>query len=227
MFPKKVIAALCAAVLALAMPTMAFASYSGASGISGVDAQGYSWRVVAEYAKADEQGVMQDDWKELKIIKTSTAPSNWNSNLYNPTGTFFTISGDGTDFTDGDYAYIHITLHGPVNIPQLYVEHDNGSTEIARNTGYAGAQEEDYYVYTYCMRSLSTIGFGDTSTPVASDSDTSLDSDSSFQGGSMVGGTLSPKTGIDMDGQLFAISACGIAAAGVSVVAIRRMARSK
>lgn len=231
MFPKKVVAALCAAVLSLAMPTMAFANGVGPSGwndgagVSGIDSNGNPYEVHAWYINE------ADDVVPISIALGGGAPSNWPGSASNFLGSFITLSADA--YVEGQPVYVYFDFDEsydssnrsePVNLT-FYVEHDDGSTNTY--SGFVG--DTQYGTTGFTMDKLSRIGV--TGTVAGSGSAGSGTSDGSAtsgsQGSDASSGALSPKTGIDLDGQLFAVAVCGIVAAGIAIIGVRRIARVK
>lgn len=240
MFPKKMIAALCAAVLALAMPTMAFANGVAPGGdmrsVTFQDKNGKTWGFGAAY-------IGDDGYVDIDVTPTNTTlaglPRSEDELFYQ------TFDLTSSSYQEGEQVDVFIFADDPQyegTAINFLVIHDDGTSE--RFSGYVGqnAGAGGYYfsMNKLCTVAVSTSDFASTgsstsdsssstsqSGSASTGSSTSDSSSPTSQSGSAAGGTLSPKTGIDMDGQLFAIAACGIAAAGVSVVAIRRMARSK
>lgn len=245
MFPKKVIAVLCAAVLVVAMPTSAFANGIGEGGwfvdanYSGTDVNGQTYEIHAGYYDEDmlDEAGYAGKWVPLNVSATSTSPSNWPTSAENFLGTFFDISSD--TYTQGKLVSIRFLFPESYDSSNrnekisltFYVEHDDGTTQTFNS--FVG--DSQYCITGFDMNKLSRIGVAETSAisagtdvfPETSEDSVSSDSGiaSEIASNPSVDSSVSPQTGIDTDGVLFGAIAYGALAILLCIIVVRRVQR--
>ena len=133
---SRILACVAALVLAMALPTVAFAddssieTYNGQGAGGWFDGEGY--KGVDPDGKAFEihAGILPNTAYQIKV--TDKAPSNWPANADNALGTFFSISRGSAQVSGQVYVGIEFDISYDGRPLVYYIENADGTTETVK-----------------------------------------------------------------------------------------------